>query len=585
VDGRAAPKIIDFGVAKALTQRLTADTIFTRVGVLVGTPAYVSPEQANSLGADIDTRTDVYSLGVILYELLAGAPPIELRKIAFEEFLRRLREEEPPKPSTKIRTQDPATSADVGRKRQTEPLALAKLMRGDLDSIALKALEKDRSRRYGSPSDLAADIGRHLKNEAVLAVPPSAVYRTHKFVRRHRGALVSACAFALVLIVAGVVSIRQSLRADAQAAVAQAVSDFLQNDLLAQARAATQGGPGAKPDPDLKVRTALDRAAAKIAGKFDRQPEMEAAIRDTIGQTYMDLGLYPEARKQLARALELQRRVLGADNPKTLRTISRLGRTARLQGRSAQAEALYSQSLEIQRRVLGSEHPDTLSSMSGLAGVYSEQGKYVQAEALDSKILESRRRLLGTEHPNTLASMSNLANDYYREGKYGQAEALVSRTLEIQRRVMGPEHPDTLSSMNTMTIVYYSQSKYAQAEALGSQTLEIRRPMLGPEHQDTLISMNNLAIVYSQQGKYAPAGALYSQALEIQRRLFGSEHSDALISMNNLASAYGRQGNYTQAEALFGQTLETSRRVLGPEHPLTLAFLRSFAFMYQRQGK
>ncbi len=192
VDGRAAPKIIDFGVAKALTQKLTADTMFTRVGALVGTPEYMSPEQANSSGEDIDTRTDVYSLGIIFYELLAGAPPIELRKVAFEEFLRRLREEEPRKPSTKIRTQDPATSTEVARKRQTEPLALARQMRGDLDSIALKALEKDRSRRYGSPSDFAADIGRYLRNEAVLAVAPSAAYRARKFARRYRAALVTA---------------------------------------------------------------------------------------------------------------------------------------------------------------------------------------------------------------------------------------------------------------------------------------------------------------------------------------------------------------------------------------------------------
>jgi serine/threonine protein kinase len=208
VDGRPVPKVIDFGVAKALGQKLSADTMFTRVGALIGTPEYMSPEQANSSGQDIDTRTDVYSLGVIFYELLAGAPPIDLRKIAFEEFLRRLREEEPPKPSTKIRTQDPATSTDVAHKRHTEAPELFKQMRGDLDSIALKALEKDRARRYGSPSDFASDIARYLKNEPVLAVPPSVAYRASKFARRYRGALVTACAFALVLIAAAVISVR-----------------------------------------------------------------------------------------------------------------------------------------------------------------------------------------------------------------------------------------------------------------------------------------------------------------------------------------------------------------------------------------
>jgi eukaryotic-like serine/threonine-protein kinase len=384
VDGHPAPKIIDFGVAKALTQKLTADTMFTRVGALVGTPEYMSPEQALSSGEDIDTRTDVYSLGIIFYELLAGVHPIDLRKVAFEEFLRRLREDDPPKLSTKFRAQDPATSTELARKRHTEPPALVKQMRGDLDSIALKALEKDRARRYGSPSDFALDIARYLNNEPVLAVPPSVAYRASKFARRYRVALVTACAFALVLIAAAVISIRQSIRANKEAAVAQAVNDFLQNDMLAQASAANQSGPSAKPDPDLKVRTALDRAAQRITGKFDQQPEVEASIRDTIGQTYMDLGLYPEARKQLERALDLHRRLLGAENTKTLKTMSRLGAIAYLQGKYAESETRLGRALEIERRVLGPDHPDTLYSMNALAGVYSRQGKYGQAEALFS---------------------------------------------------------------------------------------------------------------------------------------------------------------------------------------------------------
>ena len=585
VDGRAVPKIIDFGVAKALTERPTANTIFTRVGVMVGTREYMSPEQANSSGEDIDTRTDVYSLGIIFYELLAGAPPIELRKVSLEEFLRRLREDEPPKPSTKIRTQDPGTSTEVAHKRQTDPLALTKQMRGELDSIALKALEKDRSRRYASPSDFAADIRRYLNNEAVLAVPASAAYRARKFARRYRTALLTACAFALVLIAAAIVSIRQSIRANRQAAVAEAVNDFLQNDLLAQASAATQSGPGAKPDRDLKVRTALDRAAERIEGKFAKQPEVEAAIRDTIGRTYTDLGLYPEARQQLERALDLQRRVLGARNPKAIKTMSRLGRIADLQGRYPEAEALFREALESQRRVLGPDHPDTLISMNGLASVYYSQGNYVQAEALDSQTLEIRRRVLGPEHPETLASNNDLAVDYQMQGNYVQAEALDSQTLEIRRRVLGPEHPDTLNSMNNLATVYSMQGKYAQAEALYSQTLEIRRSVLGPEHPYTLTSMHNLATAYYYQGKYAQAEEFHRRTLEIRRRVLGPEHAETLTSMNNLAAAYAARGAYEQSEALFTKTVEISRRVLGLEHPLTLDFLAEFAFQCQRQGK
>ena len=627
IDGQAAPKIIDFGIAKALTQKLTADTVFTRLGAIIGTPEYMSPEQALSSGEDIDMRTDVYSLGIILYELLAGAPPIELRRMPLEEFLRKLREEEPLKPSTRIRTQAAATSTEMARRRQTEPVALARQVRGDLDSITLKALEKDRARRYGSPSDLAADIERFLKNHPVLAVPPSVAYRARKFARRHRAALITAATVALILIAAAAISIRQSIRANSEAAVAQAVDDFLQNDLLAQASVATQSGPSAKPDPHLEVRTALDRASARIAGKFGQHPEVDAAIRYTIGQTYMDLGLYPEARVQFERALVLEQRVLGVRNPKTLKTIDRLGRTTfmqgkypeaealegqalkvqrhvlgpqhpdtlvsmtdlanvyRLEGKLAQAEALDSETLTIRRRILGREHPDTLASMTGLANVYREQGKYPQAEALDSETLQIRRRVLGPEHPGTLIAMSNLSASYYAQAKYVQADALLRQTLEIQRRVLGPEHPNTLVSLVNLANLNYVQGKYAQAEALYSQALEIQRRVLGFEHAATLLSTTNLADTYQQEGKFARAEALQSQTLELRRRTLGPEHSETLTSMSDLAVTYALQGRYTAAEPLFSRTLEISRRVLGPEHPSTLFFHVEFAAMYQRQGK
>ena len=585
VDGHPAPKIIDFGVAKALTQKLTADTMFTRVGALIGTPEYMSPEQALSSGEDIDTRTDVYSLGIIFYELLAGVPPIDLRKVAFEEFLRRLREDDPPKLSTKFRAQDPATSTELARQRHTEPPALIKQMRGDLDSIALKALEKDRARRYGSPSDFALDIARYLNNEPVLAVPPSVAYRASKFARRYRLALVTACAFALVLIAAAVISVRQSIRANKEAAVAQAVNDFLQNDMLAQASAANQSGPSAKPDPDLKVRTALDRAAQRITGKFGQQPEVEAAIRDTIGRTYTNLGLFPEARNQLERALELHRRGAGAEKPETLKTMSELGQVEDLQGKYPEAEALLSKTVAIQRRVLGSANPDTLFSMNNLAYVYYRQGKYAQAEALYGQTLDFRRRVLGAENPDTLSSESGLAIVYYSQGKYGQAEALDSEVVEIERRVLGPEHPQTLEAMAVLAYVYYWQKKNTQAEALFSQTVEIMRRVLGVEHSTTLEVMNNLASVYGAQGKYGQAEALYRQNMEVQRRVLGVEHSDTLYSMNNLADVYCMQGKYAQGQALLVQTVEIERRALGPKHPQTLMSLTNLADAYAFQGE
>jgi non-specific serine/threonine protein kinase/serine/threonine-protein kinase len=592
VDGRPAPKIIDFGVAKALSQKLTADTMFTRVGALVGTPEYMSPEQASSSGEDMDTRTDVYSLGIILYELLAGAPPLDLRKIAFEEFLRRLREEEPPKPSTKIRTQDPATSMETARKRQTDPVALAREMRGDLDAIALKALEKERARRYGSPSDLAADIGRYLRNEPVLAVAPSAAYRARKFARRYRAALATAAAFVIVLIAAAGISIRQSIlateqrnRADREAAVAQAVSDFLQNHLLAQASAATQSGPGAKPNPHLEVRTALDRAAARITGKFDRQPDVEAAIRDTIGRTYLDLGIYPEAKIQLERALELRRRVLGPEDPKSLQSVNRLARIDWQEGRYNEAEKLLTDLLAVQHLRLGAEHPATLISMNGLALVYHDQGKNAQAEALDSQVLEIRRRVLGAEHPDTLNSVNNLANVYMSEDKYAQAEALYQENLSSRRRVLGAEHPETLNAMNNLGGTYYTEGKYPQSEALREQALEIQRRVLGPEHPDTVFSMGNLAEVYGVEGKYAEAEELFSKTVAISRRVLGPEHPFTLFVLSGVGQMYQREGKYTLAETYAAQALAGRRHALGSQNAGTWASAGDLALAYLSEGK
>jgi eukaryotic-like serine/threonine-protein kinase len=585
VDGRAGPKIIDFGVAKALSQKLTPDTIFTRVGSLVGTPEYMSPEQALSSGEDIDTRTDVYSLGIIFYELLAGAPPIELRRVAFDEYLRRLREEDPPKPSTKIRTGDAATATELARRRQTEPVALARQIGGDLDSIALKALEKDRSRRYGSASDFAADIARYLRHEAVQAVPPSAAYRARKFASRHRWGVAMGCAFAAVLTAAAAISIRQSIRANREAAVAQVVSDFLRNDVLAQAGASTQATPTTKPDPDLKVRTALDRAAQRIAGKFDNQPEVEAAIRSTIGQTYQDLGLFPQAKEQFERALELRQHVLGAKDPKTLQTVSSLGTILLKQGKLPEAEALLSQNLEMERRVLGSTHPNTLATMNNLGIVYTEEAKYRDAEALESEVLETRRRALGPENPLTLGSMTSLANAYEEDGKFDKAEPLDAQALQVERRVLGPEHPRTLGVMNSLANVYFDQGRYAEAEALYIETLDLRRRVSGPEHPDTLSSMMNLAIMYRREGKRAQAEALYSQTLEIERRTLGTEHRLTLMCMNNLANLYQDLGKLAEAEALQAEALEVKRRVLGPEHPDTLMSMHNLANTYAAEGK
>jgi eukaryotic-like serine/threonine-protein kinase len=584
VDGRAMPKVIDFGIARALTQNLPGASMLTRQGALIGTLEYMSPEQALTSGEDIDTRTDVYSLGVVFYELVTGARPIDPGKLSLAEFLRRLEQTEPLKPSTQIGG-DAATLTEVAGKRRSEPPALVRQLRGDLDAIALKALEKDRSRRYSAPAEFAADIGRYLRNESVLAVAPSAAYRARKFARRHRAALVTASAFFLVLVAAAVVSIREGIRANREAAVAQAVNDFLQKDLLAQASSSTQSGSSAKPNPDLKVRTALDMAAAKISGKFARQPAIEASLRETIGRTYSDLGLFPEARKQLELALDLYRRTTGEKDPAALKTLGELGHVLWLQGNYADAEKLFTHALELDLKVFEREHPETVDSMHNLGIVYFMQGKYEKAEQQYKSAAELRTRILGPDHPDTLRTKGNLAMTYKALAKYAEAEALQRENLAASRRILGPEHPDTTRIMNSLANMYSAEGKLAEAEALDRETLDVRRRVLGPEHPETVMSISNLGVVYEDEGKFDQAAALYNEALDIRRRVLGPEHPETLMSMANASEIGLAQGQYARSAASMETAVAGERKVLGAEHPDTLYNQAILAYLLGWAGK
>jgi non-specific serine/threonine protein kinase/serine/threonine-protein kinase len=630
-DGKAMPKIIDFGVAKAISQKLTERTLFTAMGQLVGTPAYMSPEQAEMMGQDVDTRTDVYSLGVMLYELLTGALPFdpkELREAGFDEIRRRIREEEPSRPSTKIITLGEAATGSA-KNRRTDVGSLRKQLTGDLDWITMKALDKDRSRRYASPQELAADVERHLKDEPVLAGPPSAVYRARKFVRRHRFGVAAAAASVVVLIgFAATMAVQarriaserdraEQAKADLESVVefqsgmlsgmdTEGIGERLMGDLKRRVGEASRGRGLSEAETEAVVRSfddavrgvnatdaalrlideeILGRAVETLEEKFAERPLIDARLRKTIGVTYTNLGLYSGAEPELRRTVETQARVLGDDHPETLRSMGELADLYSVQGRYDEAEPLYLETLEVQRRVLGDDHPLTLRSVNDLARLYFFQGRHDEAEPLYLEILETKKSVLGGDHLDTLVSIHDLASLYQSQRRYDQAESLYLEILEIQKRIFGDNDPETLNSMSVLAGLYELQSRYDEAESLYLETIEAQNRVLRDDHPDTLRSMNNLAILYGNQGRYDEAEPLYLEILETQKLALGNDHPHTLTSKYNLASLYKDQGRYDEAETLLLEILEGQRRVFGNDHPNTLSSMSDLAGLYRTQGR
>jgi serine/threonine protein kinase len=578
-DSKPVPKIIDFGLAKATAQRLTDKTLFTELGMMLGTPEYMSPEQADQTEQNIDTRTDVYSLGIILYQLLVGMLPFEgqaARAGTLEAILRMIREQEPPKPSTKIRSLGDTSNA-LAEKRREEPRLFARHLRGELDWITMKALEKDRARRYASPAELGADIQRHLSDDPVLAGPPSAMYRASKFVRRHRFGVISATILVLLLIVFATAMAVQARRiakerdrANRQAEVAQRVADFMTNMFKVSDPSAARGNT-------ITAREILDKASTQIETGLSTNPELRAQMMYVMGGVYENLGLYPRSQALLQQSLEIRQRVLAPENPDTLRSMHSLGWVLEREGRYKESEKLDRQTIAAEQRVLGPEHPNTLATTSNLAVVLRSEGHFAEAEKLNRQTLEVERRVLGPENLSTLGTMHNLSADLESEGKYPEADKLEVETLEIRRRVLGPEDPKTLDTMNDLGGLLNEEGRYAEAEKLDRETLDIRRRVLGGEHPSTLTSRTNLANALASEGRLAEAETLDRETVEIQRRVLGPEHPDTLSAMSNLSFILTSEGHDAEAEKLDRETFEIQKRVLGPEHPNTLLTMGNLA--------
>ncbi|MFN0137063.1 MAG: tetratricopeptide repeat protein [Phycisphaerae bacterium] len=628
-DGRPHAKIIDFGIAKAIDTRLTEKTLFTEHRQLIGTPAYMSPEQAEG-SLDIDTRTDVYSLGVLLYQLLTGSTPFsgkELRSAAYDEMRRIIREVEPPSPSTRL-SENATTIGAVAASRRSEPRKLGTLLRGELDWIVMKALEKDRARRYESASGLADDVRRYLHGEPVIAAPPSRSYQLRKFVRRHRG-VVLAGAFVSAALLLGVIgtsvglvwALQEKSRADFSARSEQiarlsaqkrgdelkAVADFqarmlsrmngavagseLMQDVRERFAAATaqrgateaeQRDRAAGFERELSLinatdvavnmidRTILAPAIRAVDEGFKDNSLVDAALRSTLADIYRVVARHETAISLQRQALETRRAQLGDDHADTLASIAILAKTMREAGDLPAAETFAREASDGQRRVFGDESADALASRYTLALVLRDQGRLAESEKIAREVEEIAGRIGGEDNADRLNYLSLLGIVVMDSGRQHDAEPLLREALERSRRVNGDEHPDTIKCMNNYGNVLRETGRRPEAEALAREALERMRKARGDAHPDTLIALNNLASVVSAQGRLAESETLHREAVEKSRRVLGSDHPDTLRTISNLANVLRGRNNPQESEPLALEALEGYRRVLGRDHRETL---------------
>jgi serine/threonine protein kinase len=559
VDGRPVPRIIDFGLAKAILQQPQGGGMtVTRAGGLVGTPGYMSPEQMDPLTADVDTRADVYSLGVVLYELLTGVLALDAQQWEskpFHEVLRVAREEEPTSPSTRL-SNDPAAAA-IAEKRSTDPRQLANMLRGDLDWITLKALERDRARRYGTPAELAADLGRYLRNEPVIARPATLVYRIKKYVRRHKFGVAAASAATLLLVAFGVMQTIELRRITQERNRADRVTKFMTGMFKVSNPSEARGNA-------VTAREILDKSSKDIDTGLRKDPELQAQLMETMAQTYAGLGLYGRAQDLVEHARAIQASMFGKRSRETLASESYLAQLLRAQGHLPEAEKLLQSTVEAQRQVLGPNDPDTLASMDRLGYVYANEARHSNAESLFRQTLNAERKVLGPDDPQTLSTLNELAEILTPQGRYREADQIYGELIAAQKRTLGPDHPATLLSMSHAAENLEEEGRFPEAEKLYSEVIAAQRRVLGPEHPQTLRAMMMLAVTMMKEGHYAEADKLQSQIIEIKTRVLGPTHTSTLQSMEMEALVLSREGQYADSEKMFRDVIETAEKTGQP---------------------
>jgi serine/threonine protein kinase len=580
-DGQPIPKVIDFGLAKAISGSLSGRTLVTEQGQLLGTPEYMSPEQADMANEDIDIRSDIYSLGVLLYVLLTGVLPFDseiLREGGIEHIRQVIRDADPKTPSKRL-TSLGDKAQKMAESRRTEVATLVRHLDKELEWIPLKAMRKERSERYQSASEFAEDVENYLKGAALIAGPPSTIYRLKKIARRNRALITGIVAVIAVLIAGVVVSTIFAVRAERQARTSQEISDFLINDLLASVQEV-----GATKR-EVTVESILDVASQRLEGKFAEEPLIEASIRNTIGKIYYNLSNFEVAQSNLERAIELRREYLGPNDFQTLQWMMWLGWYYMQSQMNDKAELILEETVDGMRRILSDVDWNLLEATSRLAWVYWRQGRFEEAEKLQAGALDVVQRKLGPEHAYAPNHMEGLAFVYWEQGHREKALELTRRALEISLRDPDWNLGEKSNISKSLAWMYMELGRYSEAEGPYLRALELRRQMHGDKNRITLTSVGDLGTMYRKWKRYDKAREYLRQELETRKQVFGEEDEGTLDSMIRVAELYRDQDQYDEAEQLLLKAEEIARRAFGDDHKITNTSVTNLITLYEAWGK
>jgi len=575
-DDKPVPKVIDFGVAKAIDQRLTATSLFTEIGQLVGTPAYMSPEQADMTAQNIDTRSDIYSLGVLLYELLTGSLPIDLRTIrsaAFQEIRRIIREVDPEKPSTRFRGlltsggEDSVRAGEFAQKRRVDAHALAGLLSGDLDWITMRALEKDRTDRYATASEFAADIRNHLSNRPVVAGPQGASYHLRKFVQRNKGVVTTVLLvfLSLCLGLAGTAlsysrALKERDRADREAETSRFVSDFFVG-LFELA------DPSESLGQTMTVRDVLDEGARQIRLEHGKQPLLQARLMSTIGRLYLNLGLHNEAAELQEAALRIRRAELGDEHLQVAQSLFDSASVHLARGDYEKARSEHEQALRIRRELAGDNSTPVADSLRELGVTRLWAGDFSEAKRLIQDSLRRFRSLAESPREKVASTLRMLGYVQHRQGRYDAAEGSYREALRTYQLVHGDNHPDIALTKHYLANLLQYKGDRVAAKAMYREVLEMYQTYYaGKDHPNMASYLNNFGGVLNELDQFEEAEQMLVAALEMHRRLHGDEHPAVAGDLSTLAVIKRNQGEYQDAESLFRTAIEIRKKLLGADN-------------------